>query len=142
MPFDLVKPKLTYSIYYRGQLKPDKPTISSEYKNKEQLIAELINMREHGISNPTMYQSLIDIPMLNEHLSIRDKLSLNNGPLYYLGIMTYPRKYKTYPKLRSMVRKIKHASKRHNIDTLFVYGIDEAVEDRLKQQKKGVGYRT
>jgi hypothetical protein len=136
LPFDLVKPKMIYSIYYRGQLKPDKPTISSEYKSKEQLIAELTNMQEHGISHPTMYQSLIDIPMLNMHLSIRDKLSLNNGTLYYLGIMTYPHKYKTYPKLKNMVKTIKHASKNHNLDTIYVYGIDEAVEERLMQQKK------
>ena len=136
LPFDLVKPKLTYSIYYRGQLKPDKPTISSEYKSEAQLIAELTNMQEHGISHPTMYQSLKDIPMLNTHLTIRDKLSLNNGTLYYLGIMTYPHKYKTYPKLRNMVKKIKHASKNHNLDTIYVYGIDEAVEERLTQQKK------
>jgi len=136
LPFDLIKPKLTYSIYYRGQLKSDEPTISSEYKSKKQLEAELINMREHGISNPTMYQSLRDIVSLNEHLLLRDKLSLNNGTLYYLGITTNPHQYKTHLKLRTMIERIIHVSKNHNIDIVYVYGIDEAKGGRLKQQKK------
>ncbi len=56
--FRLEDSSIEYSIYYRGKLAPNHPTISHEWKNEPQLLADLVAMAEHGISNPTCYQRL------------------------------------------------------------------------------------
>jgi len=134
LPFLLAKPSLIYSIYYRGKLNHKSPTVSSEFKNKKQLMAELLNMKNHGVTNPSIYQSLSDIRLLEEYLLIRDQLLMNDGVLYYLGIMTYPNKYKTLKNLGKMTSQIVNIAKKHNITTVYVYGIDEAKDEKLKQQ--------
>jgi len=86
LPFELAKPQLTYSIYYRGQLSDtDTPTISSEIKSRKQFEAELRNMLSHGLTNPT-----VSVPLyqLKEVLEFRARVGFAPDVLYYLGVGT------------------------------------------------------
>ena len=56
LPFDLEKPLLRYSIYYRGRLSRDgKGSMSSEQKSPQQYEAEMRNVKAHGVEYPTVY---------------------------------------------------------------------------------------
>lgn len=59
LPFVLGPSRLETSLYYRGKLSPVGSTASSEFKSEKQLRAELSNMKEHGVTNPTVYQRLL-----------------------------------------------------------------------------------
>ena len=91
LPFNLQKPTIEYAIYYTPVLQP-KPTkpLSSEYKSHNQYYLELINMKNHGISYPTLYQGLD--PMLKDALLLRIKAGLPNDKLYMLApiLLTLP----------------------------------------------------
>ena len=86
LPIELSKPYLTYSLYYRGRLDPSQPegSISSEIKSEAQMRAELENMFNHGVTNPTVYQGY-DETLLGTILTIRNEVGMSGQPLYYLG---------------------------------------------------------
>lgn len=141
-PFDLMPPQKTYSIYYRGYLTDDeKGTISSEGKSRLQLEAELINMREHGIMNPTVYQRYSEQNdearrLLIDYLDLRCKVGIVNLPLYFLGRPTgNPATEIELYKLHSIVKELLSISKRFNNSELYMYGIDEAKDKKLTSQR-------
>ncbi len=136
LPFTLEKPRLRYSIYYRGRLTEDgKGSISSEEKSLEQYEAEMRNLKEHGIAYPTTYQPY-DKKLLSQVLDIRDKVGLPKGPLYTLGILTgNPSTTQELDALKRGVSKWLNVSKEHGYDEVYVYGLDEAKDDRLKSQR-------
>ena len=141
-PFELAKPSLEYSIYYRGFISPDgQPSISSEEKSRSQLRRELIDMREHGISNPTVLQRYFGkndhkLQLLKDYLEIRKQLGFEYLPLYYLGRPTYnPTEKEKLEDLSSNVREIIQESTRTKNTEVYVYGLDEAKDDKLLSQK-------
>jgi hypothetical protein len=136
LPFKLAAPKTYYdltrsfvsSIYYRGILSREYPggSISSEYKSKEQLKAELKNLFIHGVTNPTCYQPF-DEELLREYLKIRQELGMGDQPLYYLGVRT--------DKPVSLQKETMKLARSFGIDEVYFYGIDEAEGDQLKSQR-------
>ncbi len=136
LPFTLEKPRLRYSIYYRGKLNKDgRGSISSEGKSPEQYEAEMRDLKAHGVEYPTVYQGY-DEKLLRQVFEIRQKAGLLKGPLYSLGISTgNPTTSAALEGLRSGVRKWLAMAGQYGYDELYVYGIDEATGERLKSQR-------
>ena len=135
-PFQLGAPDLIYSIYYRGLLDEDgQGSISSELKTEQQMAAEYRNMRQHGISNPTIYQPPNNFALLDQVLNIRKQAGIGNAQLYYLGIKT-----ENYGDLRSLnarYRLFQDVSKRaarHGTEKIYIYAIDEADFSDIQKQ--------
>jgi len=57
LPFELEPSPLEYAIYYIGQLTSTPPqSVNANYKTTAQYTLELQDMKDHGISYPTMSQ--------------------------------------------------------------------------------------
>jgi hypothetical protein len=130
LPIELSEPYLTYSIYYRGQLK-EVGSISSENKDEEQFRAELADMFNHGVTNPTVYQGF-DEALLGEILAIRNEVGIG-GPLYFLGmgITSYGN---NLGMLRDTVTELIDFVTLYGITELYIYGVDEATAPEHKEQ--------
>lgn len=135
LPFDLAKPDLTYSIYYRGQLS-DEPTISSELKSRAQFEAELRNMVAHGVANPTVYQRL-DKKQLNAVFEVRERVGIVADVLYYLGTGTgNPATMEGLRELRNRIKYLMDITAVRRFRETYVYAIDEAKDEKLYSQQK------
>lgn len=147
LPIKLAEPYYTSSIYYRGYLGKNGGTISSEEKNRQQLEAELRNMYQHGVTNPTCYQPLDNKALLGEYLSIRQKIGMK-GPLYYLGFIrdrsikpafsTGSQQNKNAQQiLAKRTKELSDFARAYGISDMYIYGVDEAVGSRLANQREG-----
>ena len=136
LPFALEKPALRYSIYYVGKLTKDgKGSISSGSKSPRQYEAEMRDLLAHGVEYPITYQGY-DKELLRQMFDIREKAGLPKGPLYSLGIRTgSPTTQEQLEALKSRVKKWLKIAKEHGYDEVYVYGIDEAIGERLKAQR-------
>ena len=87
LPFTLAEPPLEVSIYYRGRLDPKRPdgSISSEMRSEAQMLADLENMRAHGVTNPPVYQKL-DTGLVDRVMQLRQEAGFNTDKLYFLGV--------------------------------------------------------
>lgn len=84
LPIELQPSYLTYSICYRGRLKPI-GSISSEDKNEVQMRAELENMITHGVPTPSSYDGF-NMPVLSSVLSMRNDVGMSGQPLFLLNV--------------------------------------------------------
>jgi hypothetical protein len=124
LPFKLPPPALEYSVYYRGKLKGDEtPIISSELKTERQLAAEFKNMREHGVTNPNVYEGYgEDGKRLARYLQIREEAGLSKERLFILDGTTASAE--RHADLLSIGKKFGYAE-------VYVYGPDEATGHHL-----------
>lgn len=138
LPFKLSEPKLLYSIYYRGQLNPTKASIGSENKNDAQFLAELKNLKSHGIQSPTVYQAPNSpISNLTKILTERDKLGMSKYPLFmanYSGSW-YPMTSAGLTQFKNNAKQVINLAKKYGIQEVYFYGKDEAAGDALLKQK-------
>lgn len=138
-PFTLKGSFLDYAIYYRGRIKGDNEPlqIGSELKSEEQLRAEFKNMRDHGITFPTIYENLLERENLETHLLIRKDLGMTQGPFYYLGRTTGRGKDERFLiKLKSDVEELISIAASYGYSDVYMYGSDEATGEALVSQKK------
>ena len=145
LPFNLPAPKTCYdgnkefcsSIYYRARLNLERyplGTISSEYKSEEQLRAELRDMMEHGISNPTSYQGFDG---LATYLKIRNEVGMRGTPLFSLGVsIGSPQTEEQLAKFAKKVLHFRSVTAPFGIQDVYLYGIDEARGEKLLSQRK------
>jgi len=136
LPFDLDKPMVRYSIYYRGKLrKSGAGSIGSEWKSPEQYLAEMRDLKAHGVEYPTSYQAY-DKELLIKAFDIRRRAGLPTGPLYTLAIGTGdPTTPEALTGLKQAVGQWLATAKELGCDELYIYGRDEAVEEKLKSQR-------
>jgi hypothetical protein len=144
LPFDLVKSNILYGIYYRGKLidnNNDKDKIytetrlgkyNSEYKTYDQYVKEMINLRDHGILYPTIYQS--DISIIEKELNIRKELGLPFDKVFFVGFQTAITKDFDYEKFIIKINKLKKLLEKYAVSEWYIYGKDEAGQDDLIQQ--------
>lgn len=136
LPFKLKDPTLTYSLYYHAQLVSGEGTISSKFKSETQLKAELQDMFDHGVKNPTVYQDLGNKELLAKVLTIRRQVGMAGQPLFYLGIKTEDvENPHAKAKYVEAAKGLLTLAGEHGVSGLFVYGIDEAPESLLEKQK-------
>ena len=132
LPFKLDKSKLTYSLYYHGSFKKDAPTINAFYKNYKQLEIELQDMKNHGVLYPVSHDRSAEI--LDKALDIRDKIGFPKDKFYSLGIIVYQKNIdKKIQRFKQILLKHKY-----NIDNFYIYGQDEAKEEKLKKEIKQI----
>jgi len=146
-PFELEKPALRYAIYYRGRLSRHPITapemrkhrdqlglLNSNWKTPEQYLAEMRNLKAHGVEYPTVYQS--DEALFRQEVSLRDKAGLPKDALYSLGVQTgNPSKPEDLHALEKKITRWKRIIGEHGYENLYVYGIDEAKGDLLRAQR-------
>jgi len=137
LPFKLEAPALRYSIYYRGRLAPDLAgSIGSKWKSPEQYLAEMRNLKAHGITHPTCHQDFDDTRLLDRAIELRKKAEIAVDPFYTLGLQT---RAHTSPKaleaLTEQVRAGLSQVRRHGIKELYIYGVDEASGEALKGER-------
>ena len=120
--FDLVESPIEHSLYYVGKLSTNPHVIGDYYKTEEMYRADLIDMKNHGVKNPTIYQAQ-NSPDFAKELFIRQELGMNSGPLYSwarnqwtsdLGLLDAK-----IPGLITLARS-------YGFTDLYIYGIDEA----------------
>ena len=139
LPFDLLQPRMTYSVYYRAQLDARRASIGSEYRNAGQMANELVDMRQHGIRNPGVYQRFSDRKALEAVLRLRSEAGLDPGALYYLGIQTTPDSLGrpenvAERNLRRIMPVLTKLAQRYGLGPVYVYGKDEAKGAELTAQ--------
>lgn len=150
LPFNLVDSNIEHSLYYRGCLDPDgKGSISSELKSASQLEAELKNIKDHGIKNPTVYQvveprkkwagfsaELLEKTM-DDYFRIRKNVGFQSGDLYYLGMTTGTGGADTaIASVVNSFKNVKSIAQKNGFSQTYIYGTDEATGDELLAQKK------
>ena len=143
LPFELSKPRIDYSFYYRGILDNAWPegSVSSEYKSEAQMLAELRNLKAHGVSNPTVYQPLKS-DLLGRVLELRKQAGMDTERLLYLGMDMNPAIYRetntsqSYQEteLPQLVSKIKTVATDFGFENVYFYARDEARGELLVEQ--------
>jgi len=150
LPFDLAQPPIDYTIYYRGVLHPDDiGTISSEFKNKQQLKAEMQNIKAHGINNIGVYQTLqskknwsdFSSSTLHEtmhnYLKIMREAGFDSKELLYLGSQTgVSQSEKAIDGVLQNLEEINTPAKKYDFEQVYMYGTDEAAGEELLAQQK------
>jgi len=136
LPFELAEPALTYSIYYRGQLVADPAgSIGPNRKSAQQYLAEMCNLKAHGVSHPTCYQHFDDRELFDRAIELRKEAGIAVDPLYSLGITMGggpPTSPEGLAALKDRIRSALAQLRGHGIRELFIYGLDEAQGEQLK----------
>ncbi len=135
-PFKLEESTLDYSIYYRGKLSDSSEAniIGSEEKNLNQYKIELINMYDHGIRFPTLYDG--DIYM-DRALNLRKNLHFPMDKLFLLGLGTgKPKTYKEMKALHNRVRRTNSYLQRFGAKSIYYYGVEELKGKKILDQLK------
>ncbi|OQW47950.1 MAG: hypothetical protein A4S09_14225 [Proteobacteria bacterium SG_bin7] len=127
LPFTLSTSLISQSIYYRGQLHDSCPTLDGDCKTATQLKADLINMRNHGILYPTVYQSIKDTTALTSHLALMETVGLPRNRLYNMGdLLVYPTDPSNLAKVANIVNNWNDFAKARGWGQVYFYGRDEA----------------
>jgi len=135
LPFDLPQPAMKYSIYYRGKLSATAPkVVSSEGKTTDQYLAEMINMRDHGIVSPTLYQGLDSL--VSQALDIRQQAGIAGDSLYVLGTNTgNATDAARLTALSGRVSQWLALGAQYGYKDTYIYGIDEAKGEVLASER-------
>lgn len=139
LPFELAEPRLEYGMYYHGRIHDSKnESLSSEYKSPTQLRAELLDMLQHGIKNPIIYQHHYEnIELFKEYLTIREELGMDNSKLYFIWLTTNKDLGDDQiDRLKQEIVDLKILLKSFGTKEIYLYGRDEAKGKKLAEQKK------
>ncbi|MFA6715543.1 MAG: hypothetical protein WCS27_09210 [Victivallaceae bacterium] len=140
-PFTLADPILEYAIYYRGQLSP-KGSISSEKKDRKQYLAEMKDLKAHGIELPSMYcgfkcrpDGSCDFSKMKKEFEIRRQAGLTKGPVL---VLNHPVKFyncmkidslekpKVINNIKTIVETTNCFLKKYKFPSIIFYAFDEA----------------
>jgi len=130
LPFDLAPNPLESSIYFHWGLELDTTgpgQIGIRKRTPAQFKAELINLREHGVDNPTIgcQPSGGQFP---EELRLRQEAGMRHDRLYYLTAYTS----RVTPE---EIKQIIETAKGFGFSEFYFYGNDEAQGDKLTEQR-------
>ena len=138
---DLKSPNILYSIFYRGKLVSGEGTVSSEYKDDEQYLNELINLKDHGIQSPVIYQGFSDKYLFNRAMNIQREVFDSDRPVFLASISASTAI--TMQKKNNMKKGISYLERNKaafGASEYFYFGKDEAVGNDLVQQKSSWQY--
>ena len=125
LPFVLSPSIIEQSIYYRAQLKSSCSTLDSDCKISAQMTAELIDMRDHGILYPTVYDS-IDSSLLATRLSLMKNTGLPTDKIYQLGETLAAIGVNQPPAWATIVKQWQSIASANGWGHVYTYGWDEA----------------
>jgi len=143
LPFKLLPPYYTSSIYYKGALGGNGSISAGNYwdsKNELQFRREMENLRDHGVNNPPIFmawnQAKLDEKTLAQTLKIRQTVGMDNTTLFFWGSATGAQQTpEALTALQQHIKKVIDFTKQFGTKKVYFYGIDEAVGDRLKKQR-------
>lgn len=142
LPFQLQPPRITYSMYYRGKLhKNSNGSISSEIKSETQYIAELQNMKQHGICCPTNYQGIDNKKLFSKSMLLRKEILGDSRPAFLLGLQAWiatNKNKKAFAKKQASY--LTQNKSLFGVSDYYLYGKDEAKGKKLIAQKKSWEY--
>ncbi len=157
LPFELPAPKthydadgdFTYSLYYWGELDASATgKIGFKHKSRQQFLAELQYMYDHGIVAPAMiwwppvvYDKhagtlIADESLLRESLRLMQQVGMSGRPLmaeWGDWNTTDPEELR---QVQQYVRRVIAIAGEYGFTEVYFYGIDEATGERLKSQRK------
>ncbi|HEY6872877.1 MAG TPA: hypothetical protein VI298_09155 [Geobacteraceae bacterium] len=128
----LPPPMINYALYYEGYLSDDKTAkVDSRQKSREQLLNDLIDMREHGLTNATLWHQFStdksrwpdDLQRLRQTLDIRKEMGWGTKPLLYLDWKNVAKN--DLAAYKEKIQAIIAAAKDFNIKDVYIYGADE-----------------
>ena len=153
LPFHLAPPRTHYDltrpftslVYYNGMFKRHHKTgklildtINDVAKNETQLRNDMHNFYTHQI-NPTVNQDVTEKELFERYLRIRNEAGLKGWPIYFNGNPGFCTGNPTDPAaleaLKQKVQEVYGTAKTFGIPEVYVYGIDEAVGERLKSER-------
>jgi hypothetical protein len=129
-PFDLAQPDMIYSIYHPSKLHKADPawTIACHYKSEEQYMAELLDLKAHGVLYPNLWPPL-QPEYIPRALELRKQAGLPNDILFALVPTGNP---------SGAAGKVKHwkeLTAPFGYKDVYLYGEDEASGDVLRRQR-------
>lgn len=130
LPFDLAPNPLESSIYFHWglELDTDGPgTLGIRRRSPAQLKAELRNLLDHGVDNPTVGVFPAS-GQLRDELRLRQDVGMHADWLYYL--VAY-----TSQLTPEQIREIIATARDFGFTEYYFYGNDEATEERLTAQR-------
>ena len=156
LPIQLSRAALDYMIYYMSTLTTRWGHVSHQFiRTPEQMRAELADMRAHGIDNTNVAEWIdgdrpdgkhFDFTRIDQVMDLREEagfpvreqpLFWNGGPKMLRGLYKHD-PWKIGPQeLREIERTTKALlrwARRRGIPEVYVYGIDEVQEQKLKQE--------
>jgi hypothetical protein len=136
LPFTLPQPIIDYALYYEGYIS-DEPTprVEAHRKTRSQLLFDLLDMKEHGLTNATLSHRVspdrskwpVEWDLLQKTLDVRKKIGWGAKPLLYLDWKTV---YWANPKFyKDKISHIVNIAKVNKINDVFIYGLDEKKDD-------------
>jgi len=159
-PFELVPPRIDYSIYYRAKLLIDKDHVyrsyleddyppekfvGSEIRTMKQMKADLANMARHGVTNPTM--TVPPVKSMLPVLAARRSVGCDNTRIFSQAcgvgqqVLTHPEIPFSLGKLRSFETWAETSSRgylrflrRYGVQEFGRYGSDEGNLDDIRKQ--------
>lgn len=137
LPLQLSNDKLNHSVYYSGQLRGINRLLSTP-KTESQYIAELKNLKSHGVLYPTQYLFGDNESVIAQYVRIRNKLGFPCDKMYFIGGIGDTHVH-VLSILESNIRLLKNIVST-NSDCknaqIYLYGIDEASGSTLLSESK------
>ena len=133
LPFTLSQPRLEYSIYYTSTLSKDgKPGFNS--KSSAQILAELANMRDHGIKYPSVYE---DLENLEIFLALIKVAGLPKDHVYVLGTsgLSLDPSPAAVENFKNVAASFIDIAAKSSFANVYFYAHDEATLATLAQQR-------
>jgi hypothetical protein len=99
-------------------------------------MAEQVDMKRHGITNPVVYQPLDNINLFEHYLKIRGEAGYGNDTLYLIYLNTSQATLASGTmSFRYALDKVRKATEPFNAENIYVYGEDEATAQQLLAQE-------
>lgn len=135
LPFQLKPAMIEYGLFYRGMLTDIYQTsIGKDWKSANQYLTELLDMKNHGVLYPTLYQPMDS--KLAFALELRGQAGLPKNKLYILGADTGNAADSAgLADLGNEVTSWVTFTSGYNYSSLYFYGKDEATEAALASQR-------
>lgn len=131
LPASLPEPMIDYGLYYEGHLSGRaQPQIGWRPKTEKQMTAELLDMKEHGLTNATVRHQLDADPgkreegwkRLQRTLELRKDIGWGAAPLLYLD---WHPKIEDLHAYKKKIQTIASIAATAGIRDVYIYGIDE-----------------
>lgn len=153
-PFRLEPSVVEHSIFCRAQIMPDRAkVVNSDCKTEQQYEAEMLDLLRHGVTNPTIMQSIrpgkdgtLDLSGFERALEIREKVGIRPKVLFSCGssrmsnVYYQERKGSKPPgyvteEFKRDVTEILALVRKRGYETAHFYGRDEASGESLGAEK-------
>ena len=138
LPFDLEMAPVDYGLYYGSDYNPGANGFVNSDRTPANLVVELQDMKDHGVSYPTFYQHSNDKANINAYLNLRDTVGFPKDKIYTIGSCTSncgqwttignPTDPVGLAEVANKVKIIRNFTNSHGYTDTYFYGFDELKE--------------